>query len=114
MSKARNAATADRRLHAPVFAALGDETRLTLLAKLSARSPQSITELTDGLRLTRQAISKHLHVLEDAGLVRSARAGRESLYEFRPAPIENLKSYLEDVSAEWDDALARLKAFVEE
>ena len=107
-----NLATA-RRLHAPIFAALGDETRLSLVAKLCAGSPQSITQLTAGSKLTRQAISKHLRVLEEAGLVVSARLGRESQYEFNRKPIDDLKSYLEDVSRQWNDALGRLTSFVE-
>jgi DNA-binding transcriptional ArsR family regulator len=96
-----------------VFAALGDETRLLILAKLSQSRPRSIAQLTAGSRLTRQAITKHLRVLEGAGLVHSVRAGRESLFAFDPAPMEELRSYLEQVSAEWDEALGRLKTFVE-
>jgi len=108
----RSLATA-RRVHAPVFAALGDETRLSLVAKLCEGSPQSIARLTEGSRLTRQAISKHLRVLQDAGIVESVRVGRESQYEFKPKPIDGVKSYLDDVSRQWDDALGRLKSFVE-
>jgi DNA-binding transcriptional ArsR family regulator len=96
-----------------VFAALGDETRLSLVAKLCKGSPQSIARLTEGSSLTRQAISKHLRVLQDAGVVESVRVGRESQYEFKPKPIDELKSYLDDVSKQWDDALGRLKSFVE-
>jgi DNA-binding transcriptional ArsR family regulator len=107
-----NLATA-RRFHAPVFAALGDETRLALVIKLCEDSPQSISELTQGSNLTRQAISKHLRVLAGAGLVSSVRAGRESLYEFRPKPIEGVKTYLDRVSRQWDEALGRLKLLVE-
>jgi DNA-binding transcriptional ArsR family regulator len=69
--------------------------------------------LTEGSKLTRQAITKHLHVLEGAGIVRSVRAGRESLFEFDPKPMEEVKSYLEQVSEQWDRVLGRLKAFVE-
>ena len=99
---------------AAVFAALGDETRLALVMKLSAGPPRSISQLTAGTRLTRQAITKHLHVLEDAKIVRPIRAGRESLYEFRPQPIDEMSAYLELVSRQWDQALGRLKAFVED
>jgi DNA-binding transcriptional ArsR family regulator len=102
-----------RRVHACVFAALGDETRLALVAKLSEGAPQSISRLTDGSKLTRQAISKHLRVLQDAGIVGSVRVGRESQYEFDPKPIDGLKRYLDDVSAQWDEAIGRLKRFVE-
>jgi len=97
-----------------VFAALGDETRLALVAKLSSGEPYSISRLTSGSRLTRQAITKHLRVLEGAGLVHSIRRGRESLYEFDPKPISELKDYLEMLSQHWDERLARLKTFVEE
>ncbi len=99
---------------AAVFAALGDKTRLALLAKLRAGPPRSISQLTAGSRLTRQAITKHLRVLEGAGLVHRARHGRESRFEFDPQPIENMKQYLDLVSRQWDQALARLKALVEE
>jgi DNA-binding transcriptional ArsR family regulator len=98
---------------APVFAALGDETRLALVVKLSDGRAHSISKLTHGTRLTRQAITKHLRVLEGAGIVHSARAGRESLFEFNPQPIIGLKEYVDLVSGEWDQALARLKDLVE-
>jgi DNA-binding transcriptional ArsR family regulator len=99
--------------HAPVFAALGDETRLSIVTKLCRGQPQSISQLTKGSKLTRQAITKHLHVLETAGVVHSVRSGRESLYEFEPKLIEEIKIYLDLVSKQWDQALARLKTFVE-
>lgn len=102
------------RAQAPVFAALGDETRLALVARLSDGRPHSISQLTTGTRLTRQAVTKHLRVLEKAGVVRCARRGRESRFEFNPQPIEQLKQYLDRVSEQWDEALGRLKAFVEE
>jgi DNA-binding transcriptional ArsR family regulator len=97
-----------------VFAALGDETRLALVARLAAGEAASITELTRRSRLTRQAIAKHLRVLERAGIVRSARAGRESRFELDPRPLADIEEYVRGVSREWDPALARLKAFVEE
>ena len=102
------------RAYAPVFAALGDETRLSLVVKLSGGQPRSITQLTDGTRLTRQAITKHLRVLERAEIVRSVHAGRESLYKLDPEPLDEAKKYLELVSEQWDQALSRLKAFVED
>jgi DNA-binding transcriptional ArsR family regulator len=105
--------TVKRRSHAPVFAALGDDTRLALLAALSGGQPRSISQLTTGARLTRQAITKHLRVLERARIVRCVRAGRESLFSFNPQPIEELRTYLDQVSAQWDQTLARLKSFVE-
>ena len=101
------------RPQAVVFAALGDETRLVLVAKLSQGRPYSIAQLTEGSMLTRQAITKHLKVLEDAGIVHSVHKGRESLFEFDPEPMDELRAYLDRVSAEWDQALGRLKAFVE-
>ena len=101
------------RAPAHVFAALGDETRLWLLRKLCRGEPRSISQLTAGSRLTRQAITKHLRVLERARVVRCVRAGRQSLFEFNPQPVEELKHYLDFVSARWDEALSRLKSFVE-
>jgi DNA-binding transcriptional ArsR family regulator len=99
---------------APVFAALSDATRLAIISKLSGDGrPLSITQLTEGSELTRQGISKHLRVLENAGLVSSIRVGRECRYAFRPEPIRDLRDYLERVSAHWDDTLSRLKDFVE-
>jgi DNA-binding transcriptional ArsR family regulator len=98
---------------ASVFAALGDRTRLSLIGKLSNGSPLSISRLAKGSTLTRQAITKHLRVLESAGVVRSIRVGRESQFEFRPEPLKELRSYLDLVSNQWEDALARLKSFVE-
>jgi DNA-binding transcriptional ArsR family regulator len=103
-----------RSSYAPVFAALGDETRLSLLARLGGGRRCSISELTEGSRLTRQAITKHLRVLERASIVRCVRSGRESLFEFDPHPMLELRDYLDRVSQEWDRALLRLKAFVEE
>ncbi|HEY6293599.1 MAG TPA: helix-turn-helix domain-containing protein [Terriglobia bacterium] len=111
--KGRSSATAKRQAFAPVFAALGDETRLALVAKLCGGQPRSISALTEGSKLTRQAITKHLRVLEKVEIVHSARSGRESRFEFDPEPIEEIKKYLDLVSEQWDQALARLKSFVE-
>ncbi len=102
------------RARAAVFAALGDETRLALLAKLCGGRRQSISELTVGTRLSRQAVTKHLRVLEQVRIVHRAREGRQSLFEFDPQPVIEMKEYLELVSRQWDVALARLKAFVED
>jgi DNA-binding transcriptional ArsR family regulator len=96
-----------------VFAALGDETRLALIEKLAGGQPRSITHLASGSKLTRQAITKHLRVLETAGVVRGVREGRESVFELDPRPIDGLKLYLDSVSKQWDQALGRLKALVE-
>jgi DNA-binding transcriptional ArsR family regulator len=111
--KGRSGITAKRRGHAPVLAALGDETRLSLLAKLSGGQRFSISQLTEGSKLTRQAITKHLRVLERVKIVRCVHSGRESRFEFDPAPIDGIKQYLDLVSQQWDQALVRLKSFVE-
>src|SRR6267143_3486656 len=99
---------------APVFAALGDETRLALVARLSSDGPLSITRLTAGSAVTRQAITKHLDVLATAGLVSDTRRGRERIWELEPKQMEAARAYLEHVSKRWDEALDRLKQFVEE
>lgn len=98
---------------AVVFAALGDPTRLELIARLNDGQARSITHLADGLYLSRQAVTKHLRVLERAGIVRSRAVGRESRFAYVPEPIDLARSYLETVSAQWDAALCRLKSFVE-
>ena len=107
-------AAAVLRTRASVFAALGDETRLGLLAKLTNGEPLSIARLTEGTKLTRQAVTKHLRVLEDVGVVFSVKAGRESRFALDPKPIVSAQEYLEHVSRQWDTALARLKALVEQ
>ncbi|CAN7144883.1 helix-turn-helix domain-containing protein [Phyllobacterium sp. LjRoot231] len=98
---------------APLFAALGDSTRLSLLTKLSDGQTRSIAGLSAGTDLTRQAITKHLRVLEEVGLVISSKVGRESQFAFRPEPIDEIRAYLDGVSQQWGDALSRLRAFVE-
>jgi|SRR5271165_701629 len=112
--KSHSRVATDRQAHAPIFAALGDATRLALVAKLSRGQPHSISQLTERSGVTRQAITKHLRVLEGAGIVHGIRAGRESRFEFDPQPLEEIKQYLELVSEQWDEALARLKSFVED
>ena len=98
-----------------MFAALGDETRLSLVARLSGGSPLSISQLTAGPDVTRQAITKHLRVLERAGLVCGARGGRENLFELGAArALGEARRYLDGVSEEWERALARLRSFVED
>lgn len=98
---------------AALFAALGDETRLALVRKLSAGDAASIAQLTHGSRLTRQAVTKHLRVLERAGLVRCARQGRESRYTLDPRPLLTLYEFLGKVSTQWKQALLRLQSMVE-
>ena len=112
--KRRSRTYASQHSRAPVFAALGDNVRLSLIAKLSAGQSYSISQLTTGSRLTRQAITKHLRVLESVGIVRSVHKGRESLFKFDPKPIEETRKYLDDVSQQWDQALFRLKSFIED
>ena len=114
MSRAQLRGRARLKDPASVFAALGDETRLSLIGKLSKGPPLSISRLAEGAAVTRQAITKHLRVLEGAGVVHSVRVGRESLFEFRPQPLKELRSYLDRVSDQWEHALARLQSFVEE
>jgi len=97
-----------------VFAALGDPTRARLVSRLSRAGPMSITRLTDGSGVTRQAVTKHLRVLAGAGLVRSSWRGRESLWEIDPARIDEARRSLEVISRQWDDALEHLRRFVED
>jgi DNA-binding transcriptional ArsR family regulator len=106
-------AAAQERSPVLVFAALGDRTRLALLTKLSEGAAHSIASLSTDAKLTRQAITKHLRILENAGLVSSTRIGRESQFAFQPESILKARAYLGDVSRQWDDALARLRSFVE-
>lgn len=99
---------------AQVFAALGDPTRMSLVAKLIDGKPQSISTLTAGSKITRQAVTKHLSVLENVGLVSKIKDGRESLYELDPKPLLSLQEYLQVISSQWDNALNDLKRFVED
>jgi DNA-binding transcriptional ArsR family regulator len=99
---------------APIFAALGDETRLRIVARLSSGGPMSIAHLTRDASVTRQAVTKHLHVLAHAGLARSSRLGRESVWELQPEPLDAARRCLDGISQHWDTALDRLKIFVEE
>jgi DNA-binding transcriptional ArsR family regulator len=99
---------------ASVFAALGDETRLALVSRLCRDGPQSITRLAHGFPMTRQAITKHLRTMEQAGLVRSIARGRESLWQIEPKRIAEAQRQLEIISAQWDQTLDRLKRFVEQ
>lgn len=98
---------------APVFTALGDETRLRIVNRLSREGPLSISRLTDGTRLTRQGVTKHLRVLADAGLVRDQRRGRERIWRIRARKLDEVRRYLQAISAQWDEAIGRLRALVE-
>ena len=114
MVRARSS-IADRKVvdAASVFAALGDETRLRVVTRLCRGGPQSIVSLTEGSRVTRQAVTKHLRALSKAGLVRSERVGRETVWELEPARLVEVRGYLDLISAQWDEAIVRLRAFVE-
>ena len=114
MSPSRSAVAVKFREAAPVFAALGEPTRLTLVAKLCAEGPLSITRLSEGTGVTRQGITKHLHTLARAGLVHDTRAGRERIWELETRRLEKARRCLDDISDQWDSAIARLQAFVEE
>lgn len=98
---------------APVFAALGDETRLGLVVRLSAGGPLSIARLTEGLHVSRQAVTKHLRVLEEAGLARGVRVGRDSVWEVEPGRLDEARRWLTHIEGQWDEALERLKLRVE-
>ncbi len=114
MSRRRSAAAAKVTDAAPVFAALGDATRLRLVARLCGDGPQSIAQLSEGAGVTRQAITKHLDALAGAGLVRDRRRGRERIWELEPKRLERARRSLEQISDQWDAAIGRLEAFVEE
>jgi DNA-binding transcriptional ArsR family regulator len=98
---------------APVFAALGDETRLRLLSRLGRGEPMSISRLTAGSGITRQGVSKHMRVLAGAGLVRGTRRGKESLWRLEPRRLEEARRSLDLISRQWDESLGKLKLFVE-
>jgi DNA-binding transcriptional ArsR family regulator len=106
--------SAELRDSAPIFAALGDVTRLTLVARLAAGEALSITRLSEGTEVTRQGITKHLHVLEDAGLVRGSRMGREQLWELNPGQLAEARGALDLIGQQWDAALLRLKNHIEQ
>lgn len=99
---------------APVFAALGDETRLRIVFRLSDDGPLSITRLAAGSKVTRQAITKHLRVMEGVGLVRSTRHGRESVWRLERRGLKEARHYLDQILKQWDQALGRLREFVED
>ena len=99
---------------APLFAALGDATRLALVVRLGSSGPHSISQLASESPYTRQAITKHLEVLRAAGLVRSDRRGRERIWNVEAGRLDAARHYLDQVSMHWDNALGRLKQFVED
>jgi len=113
MSPSRGGAALQAPAAAPLFAALGDATRLGLLRRLSADGPLSIARLSEGTGVTRQAITRHLQTLETAGLVRDTRHGRERVFELEVKRLEKARQYLDQVALQWEAAAQRLKAFVE-
>ncbi len=114
MSRSRSAPTAKLSEAAPVFAALGDPTRLRLVGRLCGAGPLSISSLSEGAGVTRQAVTKHLQALSDAGLVRDTRRGRERIWELEPVRLERARRYLEQISDQWDSAIGRLRAYIED
>lgn len=115
MSRTRSVAPSrfGARRSATIFAALGDETRLRLVARLCRDGPQSITRLASDADITRQAVTKHLRRMEAAGVLRATSAGRERLWELEPESLEDAEQYLRTIGDQWDAALARLQRFVE-
>lgn len=109
----RSGATRSFEDSAEVFAALGDDTRLRVVARLSEEGPLSIARLTEGSRISRQAVTKHLQVLANAGLVKSSRDGREHLWQLEPKSLSEARRLLDLISREWDGTLERLRAYVE-
>jgi DNA-binding transcriptional ArsR family regulator len=114
MSRGHSSAAEKLSDAAPIFAALGDETRAGLVARLCVDGPLSITRLSKGSGVTRQAVTKQLRTLGKAGLVKETRRGRETIWELEPKRLEKAKRCLDQISDDWDAAIGRLKAFVEE
>lgn len=113
MSRVEGVTSSQARDAAPLFAALGDETRFRLLAHLSSSGPESTASLGASSRVSRQAITKHLGVLAEAGLVRSSRLGRDRVWELAPGRLADAHQHLDRISRQWDVALDRLKKLVE-
>lgn len=98
---------------APLFAALSDSTRLQLVAQLSSEGPQSISALAQDTSISRQAVTKHLRILEDTGLAASRRTGRKRIFELRPEQLSKVHRHLDKIAKQWDQTLDRLKTYVE-
>jgi len=96
-----------------LFTALGNDHRLAIVESLSEHGPQSITALAQRAPVTRQAVRKHLAVLETAGLATSERHGRERIWRLQPGPLASAHTYLDQISRRWDAALERLEAHLE-
>jgi len=116
MSRPRSLDRAGVARAAPVFAALGDATRLQIVVRLCTEGPLSIANLSDGADVTRQAVTKHVHALARAGLVRQAppRGARARAWELAPRRFDDARRYLDLISSQWDDALERLRAHLGE
>ena len=114
MKRTRNSSPANLAAAAPLFGALGDRTRLQIVARLCGDGPQSIARLAKGARVSRQAITKHLQVLEHAGLARGSQAGRERIWELRPQRLSEVRRHLDQISRQWNAAIERLRALVED
>ncbi|HEX4166628.1 MAG TPA: metalloregulator ArsR/SmtB family transcription factor [Bryobacteraceae bacterium] len=106
-------AIAEPKGSALLFAALGDKTRLRLVSRLCRNGPLSITRLSAGSAISRQAITKHLRVMEEAGLLRNERNGRESVWQLDRQRLDEARWFLKLISQQWDNALDRLRQFVE-
>ena len=113
MSRSLSAVARGLKAVSPVFAALGDETRLQLVSRLCEQGPLSITRLSAGLPVTRQAVTKHLGVMEEAGLISGVRLGRERVWQLEPRRLFDARQTLELISRQWDDKLERLRRLVE-
>jgi DNA-binding transcriptional ArsR family regulator len=110
----RSMLTKTRLAHAaPVFTALGDQTRLYIVSRLCEEGPLSIARLSEGTELTRQAVTKHLQVLSNAGIARSERSGREQLWQIEAKRLREVRQLLAQIAGQWDEALRRLATFVE-
>jgi DNA-binding transcriptional ArsR family regulator len=99
---------------APVFAALGDPVRLAMIARLCMVGPLPTILLKQGTSVSRQAVTKHLRMLEDAGLVQSQRVGRDRLWQIETRQLTEVRKYLDQISAQWDATVERLRRFVED
>ena len=98
----------------PIFAALGDVTRLQLVHRLGEGGPRSIAQLASGLNISHQGVTKHLRVLENSGLIQAQRVGRERQYSCAPNVLKEARNYLDNIGDQWEGALLRLQAFVED
>ena len=109
----REKTTSTEKEIAEMFRALGDPTRLDLLVHLAENSPKTATELAEAYPITRQGILKHLHILEDAGLVAVHQKGREKRYTLTPEPLSGIDEWIKEISIKWDERLQRLKTLLE-